>query len=289
MIRDVGIVEKSADILILNAFLDTGNQDVDDVVAYLLQHGLIAVKLVMLGGEHDGVDAQRAVVFTVFYRHLAFGVRTQISHLATLFTDGGQFDEQTVGQVERKGHVVFRLVGGVAEHHALIAGSLVFKHRTFNPLVDVGALFMNGREHTAGIGLEHIFALGVADTGDDLTCNALQIHVGIRFDLAGQDDLSGGHHRLAGDFGIGIKGQQLIQDGVADLIGHFVGMSFRHTFRGKEILFHTILAFFHVVASSQICPHGFWVISLRGIMTKSRSCMRGCGNVSSGVSIRTSS
>ncbi len=41
------------------------------------------------------------------------------------------------------------LVAGVAEHHALVAGTLVLGFGTLYATVYVGALFVYGREHAA--------------------------------------------------------------------------------------------------------------------------------------------
>ena len=51
-----------------------------------------------------------------------------------------------MSQVQTHGHVVLRLIGGVAKHHALVAGSLFVLITIVNTTVDVGTLLVNGTE-----------------------------------------------------------------------------------------------------------------------------------------------
>lgn len=54
-----------------------------------------------------------------------------------------------MGQVEAYGHIAFRLVGGIAEHHALVAGTLLFLVAVIHAAIDVLALFVDGTQDTA--------------------------------------------------------------------------------------------------------------------------------------------
>ena len=82
-----------------------------------------------------------------------------------------------MGQVERGGHVVVGLVTGVAKHHALVAGALVFLALAAHTLVDVVALLMDGGENTARVSVELILGLGVANAVDGAARNGLQVNV----------------------------------------------------------------------------------------------------------------
>ena len=135
-----------------------------------------------------------------------------------------------MGQVERQRHVVLGLVGGVAEHHALVAGALLHGVAALHAAVNVGALLMDGAQHAARVAFEHVFALGVAHLLDDLAGNERHVHVGLGLHFAGQDDLPGGDERLAGHLRLGVVSQQFVKHGVRYLVGHFVGVSFRHRF-----------------------------------------------------------
>ena len=70
VIGDV-VVEKGQDFLAGDGFLDTRDEDVNDVVAYLLLHGLVAGKLVVLGAHHDSVDSSRYVLVAILDGNLA--------------------------------------------------------------------------------------------------------------------------------------------------------------------------------------------------------------------------
>ena len=114
------------------------------------QHAVVVVvKLVVLCAHHDGVDALGHVVVAVFHGDLTLGVGAQIGHLLAFLAYVGESGHDEVGQVERNGHVVFGLVASVAEHHALVAGTLVVFLLTAHAAVDVGALLVDGAQYAA--------------------------------------------------------------------------------------------------------------------------------------------
>ena len=82
-----------------------------------------------------------------------------------------------MGQVDGHGHVVLRLVGGVAEHHSLVAGSLVFRVLAHHAAVDVLALLVDFGKDSARVAIEHIFGLVVADAVDHAAHNLLDVNV----------------------------------------------------------------------------------------------------------------
>ena len=53
--------------------------------------------------------------------------------------------------------------------------------------------------------------------------------------LASEDHLPGGDEGFAGHAGLGVLGQDGIQDGVADLISHLVGMTHGDRFAGEQV------------------------------------------------------
>ncbi|OPZ92994.1 MAG: hypothetical protein BWY72_02485 [Bacteroidetes bacterium ADurb.Bin416] len=141
-----------------------------------------------------------------------------------------------MGQVEGQGHIVFRLVGGVSEHHALVTGSLVHGVHfgsTIDASVDVGGLFMDGGEDTARIAFKHIVAFGITNAVDDGSGDFLKVDIGLRLDFSGQDNLSGGDQGFTGNFRGGVESQEFIEDGIRDLVGDLVGMTLGNGFRGK--------------------------------------------------------
>ena len=130
--------------------------------------------------------------------------------------------------MERNGHIVARFVGGITEHHALVAGALVFFVFTVDTTIDVATLLMNGREDSTGVAVELIFRFGITNLVDGAASHRLQVDIGIAGDFAHDNHLTRGDKRLDGTACMLVVSQELIEDGVTNLVGHFVGMAFRY-------------------------------------------------------------
>lgn len=184
----------------------------------------------MLGGDDYCFNAFGLAVVGVLYGDLAFGVGTEIGHQFPLFADFGEFLKEHVREGDGERHELGGFAAGVAEHHSLIASSLLFFLGAFDSLVDVGRLFVDGGDDSAGVGFEFVFAFGVADVGDDVADGFLDVDVGFGFDFAAYDDESGGDESFAGDFRCGVLTEEFVEECVGDLVGDFVGVSFGHGF-----------------------------------------------------------
>ncbi len=209
----------------------------------------------MLGGDQDLLDRDGLVVH-VADRNLGLAIRAQVAqHLGP--AHGGQAFGQAVGQVDRHGHQLAGVPAGVAEHHALVArahqvqGILALAALDFEAFVhahgDVGALLVDGAHDPAGVGVKAVFGAIVADLGDHLADDLLDIHVGPGADFAAHDNHAGGDEGLAGhasvlDAAVGIRthldfaGHDGIQHGIRDLVADLVGMAFGDGFGSKKIL-----------------------------------------------------
>jgi len=77
----------------------------------------------------------------------------------------------------------------------------------------------------------------VADLGDALAGDARDVDARGRRDLAADHDDARGQEGLAGDAAGRIIGQDRVEDGVRDLVGHLVGMTLRHGLGGEEKAF----------------------------------------------------
>ncbi len=110
----------------------------------------------MLGREHHGFDADGLVVL-VAQRHLALGIRAQPGKPA-LLAHLGLFLHQAVRERDRRGHQHIRLVRGVAEHQALVAGALLALVLAIHALRDIRRL--------------------LADDVDDAAARAVEAHLG---------------------------------------------------------------------------------------------------------------
>ena len=92
-----------------------------------LMSGLEGVEVDVLGvlrGEHDGVDADRAVVGVVLDGDLGLAVGAQVGQRAVL-ADRGELLGEALRDHDRQRHQLVGVVAGVAEHQALVAGALL--------------------------------------------------------------------------------------------------------------------------------------------------------------------
>ena len=118
----------------------------------------------------------------------------------------GQAAQERVGIEDRRRHQLRRLVGGVAEHDALVAGTLVLVLAGIDAPGDVGRLLV--QQHL-DLGVLPVKAgLRVADGLDRLARRVLDQLVGdlaVRAGphLAGDDHPIGGGQSLAGDARLG--------------------------------------------------------------------------------------
>ena len=213
------------------ALFHSRNEDFLHVAADGLQHGGLVGEFVVLGRDDDAVDAFGSVAFRVLYGNLRLGIGTQVFHLLAFLADGGEFLNETVCQFHGQGHVVVHLVTGVAEHHALVAGALVFQGSAFHTLVDVRRLAVNGGDDAAGLIVELVIAFVVADFFDDSTRHIVHGDIAFGFHFTGADDKSGSNQCFACHFRFRILRQKAIQQRVGDLVADFVRVSFRHGFR----------------------------------------------------------
>ena len=235
------VVEESAQF-VAGGFLDARDEDVDDILADLGKHLLVRLflslaavvlrldKRVVLCRDHNGVDAHGLVLLVVFHGHLTLGVGAQIGHHLAFLADLCQGVHDQMRQVEGGGHVVVGLIGGVAKHHTLVAGALLFLFLAADALVDVAALLMDSREDATGVVVELIFGFAISDALDGFARHGLQVDVGVGVHLAHDHYLSGGDERLHGAVSLRVIGQELVEDGIGNLVGHLVGMSFRNGF-----------------------------------------------------------
>ncbi len=181
------------------------------------------------------MHAQRTpCLLVVLDSHLRLRIGPQVGHLLSLATDNGQLFKDDVRKNQRSRHQLARLVAGVTEHDALVAGPLLLLGTALDALVDVGRLLVDGRKDTARIAVELVLALGVTDAIDDTARHALHIDISLRTHLARHDHQAGGAEGFACDLRIGVAAQELVEDGVGNLIRNFIGVSLGHRLRCKQ-------------------------------------------------------
>src|SRR6185437_14695275 len=168
-----------------------GQHRLQNELAHRLDQMLLLHARIVLGRQHHGVDGGRHAVF-VAQGDLALRVRTQprqqrllrLAHLGLLL-------DQAVRVIDRRRHHVFRFVGGIAEHQALVAGTLVFRVLAVHALVDVRRLLADQVDHAAGGAVEADVAGVVADVHDHLAGDRFEVDPRLGGDLAGDDRHAG--------------------------------------------------------------------------------------------------
>ena len=199
----------------------------------------------MLGGDHHRVHAGGLAAFVILYGDLGLTVGTQIGQ-QTLLAHVGQALGHLVGQRDGQGHQLRRLVAGVAEHHALIAGAVVQLvvagllgfQRLVHAQRDIAGLLVDVGDNGAGVAVKAIGGVVVADIADHLAGNLGNVHIAGGGDLAHNVDKARGSGGLAGHAAIGILLEDGVQNGVADLVADLIGMSLGNRFGSKQMLCH---------------------------------------------------
>ena len=87
---------------------------------------------------------------------------------------------------------------------------------------------MDGRKDTAGVAVEHIFRLCIANIVDGTAGDGLQIDIRFGAHLTHDAHLPRRDKCLDGRAGLGVVGQELVEQRVANLVAYFVGVSLRH-------------------------------------------------------------
>jgi len=217
------------------------DDQLDHIPADLVQGSLGG----MLGGDHHGVHPNGSAVFVILHGDLGFAVGAQIVHQA-LLADLGQAHGHLLGQGNGQGHQLRGLVAGIAEHHALVAGTvvqlLVGGLLGLQALVhahgDVAGLLVDVGDHGAGVAVEAVLGPVIADVQHHLAGELGDIHIAVGGDLAHDVDQTRGGAGLAGHAAIGVLLQDGVQNGVADLVADLVGMPLGDGFGGKQSSCH---------------------------------------------------
>ncbi len=195
-----------------------------DVLDNLLLGGLRGV----LGRDDHGRDFLRLVVL-VEDRNLGLAVGAEKADLAALAIVGQPLGEP-VSEQNRERHHLFRLVGGVAEHDALVAGALVaaLARCGGHALRDLGGLLRNDRDELERRIAEGLGDIRIADFLHRQADDPLVVQLRVRRDLPGNDHRVALAQRLARDAALRVLLEAGVEDGVRDVIADLVGMPLGH-------------------------------------------------------------
>lgn len=198
-----------------------GDDTLDDLLEDLLAELLGGDVLGVLGRDDDGVDTERddgTVVVGVLDGDLGLGVGSEPGELAVVagLLHGAV---ELVGEQESQGQQLGGLVGGISEHDTLVTGTEVLKGIVVvKTLGNVGRLLLDGNEHVAGLVVEALVGVVVANVLDGITDDLLVVEAGLCGDLAEDHDHAGLGGRLAGNLGERVLTQAGIEDGIGDLV-----------------------------------------------------------------------
>jgi hypothetical protein len=200
----------------------------DDVRQDAVADGVLGDVLVMLGGYHHRVDAPYLVAVE-FHGHLGLAIGPEPGQLAVL-ADLRQPAGEQVAEMDGSRHQLRRVAAGVAEHQALVAGATgVHAHG------DVGTLLVDGHHHGAGVVVEALDVVVVADVLDHVAHQRGHGDVGLGGDLARHQHQPGGEEGLAGHAAAGVILQGGIKHRVGDLIRHLVRMALRDALGCEQV------------------------------------------------------
>ena len=174
------------------------------------------MEVVVLGAQDDGVHAHGGAAAGEFDGELRLGVRAQVGHQGRFVVpDVGEGVQEPVREGQGEGHVLLGVRAGVAEHHALVAGALPFGVFAHDAAVDVRALLVDGGNDSAGVGVETVLGLGVADARDYAAHRGGNVHVGVvGRDLAAHDHQARGAEGFTSDFRLRVLPEEFVKDGV---------------------------------------------------------------------------
>ena len=222
-----------------------GEQRVDDVVPQVGQEeGLEVDARIVLGRDQHRLERDGPPVL-VADADLGLAVRAEVgqrAHVAYLC----QPLCQPVGEPDRQRHQIGRLVAGVAEHHPLVPGALRVElvlspgagpnlEGLVHALPDVGRLLVERDDDPAGVPVDAVGVVVVADVEHGLAHQLRDVHVGRGGDLPRHQHQAGGQQRLARDPAARVVGQHRVEHRVGDLVRHLVRMSFGDGLRGEGV------------------------------------------------------
>lgn len=165
----------------------------DDVLQQLSLDLLLGDVLVVLGGDDDGVDADRhraAVLKTVLAGDLGLTVRAN-PRADTVLADLSQAGTKGGGQVVGQRHQGLGLVSGVTEHNTLVTGSDVLQLVGIDGLGDIRGLLLNGNDDVASAVVQTLGDVIVTDVLQGLTDDLLVV------DSGGGGDLTEDHNHTS--------------------------------------------------------------------------------------------
>jgi hypothetical protein len=196
----------------------------DDLLDEALLELVVGHVLGVLVGEDDRRDPRRFPA-AVLDGDLALAVGPEERQLALLADVGGRAHDLVRVQ-DRRGHQLGGVPAGVAEHHPLVAGAA-----GVHTLGDVRGLIMDGAEHRAGLVVDPVRGVVVADRLEHPPGRPLDVDVRPRRDLAAHEHHPRRHEAFARHARGRVAADRLVENRVRDLVADLVGMPLAHALR----------------------------------------------------------
>src|SRR5271155_2185053 len=216
--------------VVLGIFIEQvrGNHGLDHVLQNPRAQFLVADVLGVLRGDYNRIDAEHLACGIIFNCDLGFSIGTKEGKSSVL-AHLREPHSQLVRQRDGGRHQLLILVASITKHHALVAGAAgVYTHG------DVAGLFVDAGDYGAGVAVEAVDRVIVADGLNGAADYVLEIDVGFGGDFSGDDYEAGGGEGFAGYAAGGVFGQAGVQDGIGNLVGDLIGMAFGYGFRGEK-------------------------------------------------------
>ena len=191
----------------------------------------------VLGGNDHVLNGHRAVVL-VTDRYLRFRIRAEPVNFAAL-AYLGELSTEAVGKHHRGRHELGRLIASVAEHQALVTGTLLRRFLALgllrvDTLGDIRRLRGKVVVDKNRVGVKHIVLVHVANLTDGGAHDGLVIKLGLRGDFTGENYHVGFDHGLAGHPAVAILRQAGIQHAVGNQVSDFVRVPFTDGLGGEN-------------------------------------------------------
>lgn len=192
--------------------------------------------------DEDGVDTEWLDVTAVLFvldSDLGLAIWAEEWACAVL-ADLGEAASEVLGEEVAEWHEFLGFVGGVAEHVALVAGTLEFCvfFAFVNCLGDIWGLLLNGDHDIAGLVVEADAGVIVADFLDGTTDERLEVELGLGCDLTEDEDEAGLCGCLAGDLGVGVLAETFVENCIGDNVAHLIWVALGHALAGEEKTIH---------------------------------------------------
>src|SRR5208283_542879 len=189
---------------------------------------VVGYGLGVLRGNYHRVHPLHFAFGIVFHCYLGFSVGAKEGK-SSILADLREPHGQLVRQRDGSRHQLLILITSIPKHHALVAGAAGVHAHGY-----IAGLFVNAGNYGAGVAVEAVEGVVVADGLDRAADDLLKVDIGFGGDFSGDDYQAGCGQSFAGDAAGGVFGEAGVQDGVRNLVGDLVGMAFGYRFRGKK-------------------------------------------------------